>query len=1081
MNFEGLLFNNKFVKKVDIKDLPLKKKEEFRSYYEKQVEQQKRKEFLEKQSTVVSNTVSSDFSNISNRDIYTDLAKFNPNFSTLQEGFPDTRKTIKIEKKTVVSIDSRNRDINKYPDQNDFTIFLGKTFYNVKKIELVSSEFPNTDQVIKDKPVQLQNNIITWQNEDDIDLNFVSDLLIDTVVADHVDITFEGHGITVGTTIEATLFNSKYDTDIIVTGFLDAKRELEVIDENTLRFPYKGGIANQGTTSLNLGYPDYSVTFKPGNYTATTLASQIASDMGFVKRDNGTGQFHYFEVLVNLDTDVMTLDSVKATQLQLNPLSTIAGSTTITVNQNGHGFKTGERVKMIGVKNTAGITSSDLNGDFSVNVLDFNTFTYEVITRASETVDGGGNTVMTGKDTPFRLLFDTSNTLIQFNTGFPDENSSEYIGVEDPITTKALNVSDVSIISPTKLRFTTIGDHGLSAVNIYTISSIAFGQNPEVTVTTPHGITVSQRVTLRGTDTYPVLNGTYLAVPTGVYTFTLKGIFITTPGTTGEILYGDDKIKVYNLRTVPSILIEPVFFVENIPASDQFDITFRASSVDLENLEDVIIGTSQIIINHPSHGFNQLSSITSIGGTFANIKTFLPHEYSGDRTDTVSIIDGPVSTNTVDVLLVNHGLVTSDEIIILNSTTDPDVNGTYKVQVVDIDTLRINFVHAVFIDGTATVLTGDKITITDTTSLPRIDGTYNIHNREILTSITTGTITVNITTAAVHYWDVGDIISLVHTDCSPNIDGDHTVQSIISPTEVEIDVSFSVTGSGTTGDAINKSRFKIDAGVVIDTPGINPAGSLGRISDVSHYRITGETEGIDNIANIPLVSLNKRGKQIANLIDVDNYMVRVSEEYSNKSVTSGGTNVRVSSLIHGFRSIQANTDTGEKTGVLYRSISLEGENYVYLTSQSEGVQLDTVLNSSNISNTFAKIILSESPGTLMFNTFISEPKVFDNPIAKIDKMRFRVVTPQGYDFNFNDINYSFTLRITELVDQLETAFISSRTGTTEFGNFAGEMGGSGSKAGKDSGKSGQLSEGAYGNQTIRAGAARGSGVSGGGR
>lgn len=1081
MNFEGLLFKNKFIKNVDIKDVPLKKKEDFRLYYEEQIENQKRKEFLERQKKPIK--VSPDFtlSNTANFDVYSDLAKFNSNFNEMNKGFPVDKKPIKIEKKTVVSIDSRNRDHNKYPDQNNFIVFLGKTFYNVKKIELVSSEFPNTDQVIKEKPSELQNNLVTWQNEDDSNLNFFTDLLINTIEPDFVDITFDNHGKTVGTTIKATLYNSKLDVDSIPTGLIDAERDLEVVDENTFRFPYKGGIAGQGTTSLNLGYPRYTVTIKPGNYTATTLSSQMAGDLGSIKRDSGVGQFHYFEVKVNLDTDVLTLDSVSTTQLQINPLSTIAGSTTITVNQQGHGYKTGERVKMIGVKNTAGINASDLNGDFSVNVLDFNTFTYEVITRASETVDGGGNTVMSGKDTPFRVLFDTEDTLIQFNTGFPDEDSSEYIGIENPITTKSLSVSNVSIISSTQLRFTTTEDHGLESVNIHEITAINTGSSPEVTTATAHGITVSQRVTIRNTDSFPRINGTYLAIPTGVFTFILQGLTVGEAGTTGQILYGDDKVRIYDLHTVPSILIEPVFFVENVPAPNQFDITFRATSVDTDKLEDTIIGTSQIIVNHPNHGFNELSSITSIGGTFANIQTFLPHSLVGDRTENAPVIDGPVGTNTVDILLTNHGLVTSDEIIVLNSTSDPDTNGTYKVQVVDVDTLRVNFVHSTFIDGDATVLTGDKLTLTNTNSLPRIDGTYSIHNREILTSITTGTLTVNITTAADHYWSVGDIISLSGTDCSPSIDGIHTVQSIISSTTVEIDIEEAVTGAGAIGEAINKSRVKIDTGFVITTPGSNPAGNFGRSNEVLHYRIEGETEGADNIANIPLSVLNNRGKKVSKLIDVDTYMVRVPEEYSNNTISSGGSNVHVSSLSHGFRAIQANTDTGEETGELFRAISLEGENYVYLISESEGVELNTVLNTSNISNTFAKIILSESPGTLMFNTFISEPKVFDNPIAKIDSMKFRIVTPEGFAFNFNDIDYSFTLRVTELVDQLESAYVSSRTGASEFGNFINSDGNTDDrKTADDSGKSGQLSEGAYGGQTIRSGAARGSGVSGGG-
>ena len=65
---------------------------------------------------------------------------------------------------TLVSIDSRDRIKSRDPKASNFTIFLGKTFRNVKKIELVSLEFPNTNAVINST-----NNMIYWRNKEDID------------------------------------------------------------------------------------------------------------------------------------------------------------------------------------------------------------------------------------------------------------------------------------------------------------------------------------------------------------------------------------------------------------------------------------------------------------------------------------------------------------------------------------------------------------------------------------------------------------------------------------------------------------------------------------------------------------------------------------------------------------------------------------------------------------------------------------------------------------------------------------------------------------------------------------------------
>ena len=55
-----------------------------------------------------------------------------------------------------------------YPNSNNYKILLKKTFYNIKSIELVSSEFPSTEKIIKEDG-DLKNNILQWQNIEDGD------------------------------------------------------------------------------------------------------------------------------------------------------------------------------------------------------------------------------------------------------------------------------------------------------------------------------------------------------------------------------------------------------------------------------------------------------------------------------------------------------------------------------------------------------------------------------------------------------------------------------------------------------------------------------------------------------------------------------------------------------------------------------------------------------------------------------------------------------------------------------------------------------------------------------------------------
>ena len=74
------------------------------------------------------------------------------------------------ERRRTVAIDTRDRDITLYPDQNNYKIDLGKeVFTNVVSVKLKGSEFINTQQLIKETPVSQKNNIIQWNIEDDLD------------------------------------------------------------------------------------------------------------------------------------------------------------------------------------------------------------------------------------------------------------------------------------------------------------------------------------------------------------------------------------------------------------------------------------------------------------------------------------------------------------------------------------------------------------------------------------------------------------------------------------------------------------------------------------------------------------------------------------------------------------------------------------------------------------------------------------------------------------------------------------------------------------------------------------------------
>jgi len=101
-----------------------------------------------------------------------------------------------------------------------------------------------------------------------------------------------------------------------------------------------------------------------------------------------------------------------------------------------------------------------------------------------------------------------------------------------------------------------------------------------------------------------------------------------------------------------------------------------------------------------------------------------------------------------------------------------------------------------------------------------------------------------------------------------------------------------------------------------------------------------------------------------------------------------------------------------------------GEKYIYMTNDI----LSTIDNNSKIKNAFAKIQLNRNPGGITYNSFVSTAKIFSEPLSKLSSLLFKFYDFNGYLFNFNQLNHSFSLEITEKLEESKNKGISSRTG-----------------------------------------------------
>jgi len=101
-----------------------------------------------------------------------------------------------------------------------------------------------------------------------------------------------------------------------------------------------------------------------------------------------------------------------------------------------------------------------------------------------------------------------------------------------------------------------------------------------------------------------------------------------------------------------------------------------------------------------------------------------------------------------------------------------------------------------------------------------------------------------------------------------------------------------------------------------------------------------------------------------------------------------------------------------------------GYNYILMTCEELPV-IDTI---GKIKKAFSKIIFTGIPGKMCFNSFISTPKIFYEPISQLSQLTISFYSPQGELYDFNGLDHSFTLEITTLDELPYDTHINTHTG-----------------------------------------------------
>ncbi|QKF94002.1 hypothetical protein QKU48_gp0544 [Fadolivirus algeromassiliense] len=121
---------------------------------------------------------------------------------------------------------------------------------------------------------------------------------------------------------------------------------------------------------------------------------------------------------------------------------------------------------------------------------------------------------------------------------------------------------------------------------------------------------------------------------------------------------------------------------------------------------------------------------------------------------------------------------------------------------------------------------------------------------------------------------------------------------------------------------------------------------------------------------------------------------------------------------------QEQNSLGQQIQKSNNSIQLSGESYIIMVANP----IKTYRTIGKIRDAFAKIILCDSPGKILYNTFVPMNYIFDDPLHELYELDIAFYNPDGSLFDFNGVDHSFTLEIVTINDIPEGTGINANTG-----------------------------------------------------
>lgn len=581
----------------------------------------------------------------------------------------------------------------------------------------------------------------------------------------------------------------------------------------------------------------------------------------------------------------------------------------------------------------------------------------------------------------------------------------------------------------------------------FNISDIEVGGSPNTIVTAVHGfISSPTNVYIFDTQTTPDING----INTGV-TFTSTTSFNILSVTVTDIADDFFLIRTEEARWVRECVRTNVERPDKMLPGAVTTVVTDSPRTNLDpfigfNISESRTGGSDAIIAASGHTFSVNDRVT-ITGHQSSIP-YLQGEYiitAITADTTTSLTDSSAAASGTQVGAPGHSFVVGDFVTIAgHSGTTPEINGVHLITaidtapvlpVVDANNITINIISTG--GGTGGTATGGA-----TLSIPVT----------LTTAGTLGVVTGPSEPITGHGLQTGDEVRFKYVTAETNLPGGldeinsnvYTI-TVTSPTEFTIPLETSrvfTTQKTVWSSNIISIEFNdhgLTSNDIFFLYGVKKFAEFDTIKKVN-------TRHGEKRANKATKEQDATQRTVLTRSDSNFIFVKTGDLLSGPHIDDfplsytigGGYGVCICSRNHneteklsglknhGFNAVQENTNCN---GLLNRVVSLEGDSYAMLSSP----QLNNVFSTGPVDNIFAKLVLQDSPGSELFNGFVVNDNEFDNPIALLDELDLTVYAPNGQLYNFNGLDYSFSLEILEYVDTLRTTNISSHRGIQDRG------------------------------------------------